>query len=403
VTGESHAEMRPPVPAKRILYVEGNVDGTIGGSYLSLLFLVSGLDRGRYDPLVVFARENELMPRFHERNVRTMVCPPARPARWRGPLGRLCAKAVNFANGIAWQPLRLARVLQREQADLVHLNNSITRNHPWIIAARLAGVPCITHERGINEQFQRSDRILARRLRAVICISKAVAENFATRRLTDLKLVTIHNGLDPAEMEVTRDPRELRSELGVSPTSRLIGIVGNIKPWKGQALVIRAMERLRDEFPEVVCLLIGDTPDDETHYRREIEALIDQRGLHNRILITGFRSDVANYVNLLEIQVHASVSPEPFGRVLLEAMALSKPLVASNAGGVPEIVIDGTTGLLFEPKNAGALADSLRQLLADPARARMLGKAGRRRLETDFSITHNVAQTQALYGTLLTQ
>jgi glycosyltransferase involved in cell wall biosynthesis len=87
--------------------------------------------------------------------------------------------------------------------------------------------------------------------------------------------------------------------------------------------------------------------------------------------------------------------------VLLEGMAVGKPLVASNGGGVPEIVVDGVTGLLFEPKNAAALAACLGELLADPARARMLGSAGRQRLEADFSITSNVAQTEALYTTLL--
>jgi glycosyltransferase involved in cell wall biosynthesis/O-antigen/teichoic acid export membrane protein len=390
-------------PATRILYVEGNEDGTIGGSYLSLLFLVSGLDRTRFDPLVIFARENNLIPRFHERNVRTMVRPPARAVRWGGRVGRLCGKAVNFAILSFWQPLCLALLLRKEQVGLVHLNNTVRRNHPWMIAAWLARVPCITHERGINDEFSRRDQVLAPRLRAVICISRAVEDNFVARGLGDLNLLTIHNGLDPAEMRVTRDANELRAELGVSPTARLIGLVGNLKQWKGQELVIHAMDQLRDEFPDVVCLLIGDTSDDQTYYRREIEQLIDRHGLNNRVLITGFRSDVANYVNLLEIQVHASVSPEPFGRVLLEAMALCKPLVASNAGGVPEIVIDGTTGLLFEPKNVDALAGCLRQLLKDPARARMFGKAGRRRLETDFSITQNVTRTQALYSTLLAQ
>jgi glycosyltransferase involved in cell wall biosynthesis/O-antigen/teichoic acid export membrane protein len=387
--------------ATRILYVEGNEDGTIGGSYLSLLFLVSGLDRTRFEPLVLFARENSLIPRFHQRNVRTMVRPPARSVRWRGRVGRSCGKAINFATAVIWQPLRLALLLRREQVALVHLNNTVRRNHPWMIAAWLARVPCITHERGINDEFSQTDHILSRRLRAVICISKAVEDNFVARGLGELNLLTIHNGLDPAEMRVTRDANELRTELGVSSTARLIGLVGNIKPWKGQELVIYAMEQLRDEFPDVVCLLIGDTSDDATDYRREIEQLIDRRGLNHRVLITGFRSDVANYVNLLDIQVHASVSPEPFGRVLLEGMALCKPLVASNAGGVPEIVIDGTTGLLFEPKNVDALAGCLRQLLRDPARARMFGKAGRRRLETDFSVTSNVTRTQDLYSTLL--
>ena len=360
--------------AKRILYVEGNEDGTIGGSYLSLLFLVSGLDRTRFDPLVVFARQNTLIPRFHERHVRTIVRPPARAVRWRGRGGRLCGKAVNFAKLSLWQPVCLALLLRREQVGLVHLNNTVRRNHPWMIAAWLGRVPCITHERGINGEFSQTDHVLATRLGAVICISKAVEDNFVARGLGDLNLLTIHNGLDPAEMRVTRDSNELRAELGIPRGARVIGLVGNLKPWKGQELVIHAMGQLRDEFPDVVCLLIGDTSDDEPCYRRQIEQLIDRLGLNNRVLITGFRSDVANYVNLLDIQVHASVAPEPFGRVLLEAMALCTPLVASNAGDLPEIVIDGTTGLLFEPKNVDALAGCLRQLLRDPLAPAYLAK-----------------------------
>jgi glycosyltransferase involved in cell wall biosynthesis len=387
--------------ARPVLYVEGNTDGTIGGSYFSLLFLVSGLDRERFDPRVVFARENELLPRFHASKVQTFIVPPASPVRLRGSLGRICAKAINLLISVVWQPLHLAAMLRRERIALVHLNNSIRRNHPWIMAAWFARVPCITHERGINEEFQRRDRVLARRLRAVICISEAVEENFIKHGFEDLRLVTIHNGLDPNEMRVTRDASEIYAEQGIVPTVRLIGIVGNIKPWKGQELVIRAMDQLRNEFPDVVCLLIGDTPDGENAYRLQIDKLIEQLNLGQHVFITGYRHDVANYVNALEIQVHASVLPEPFGRVLLEGMALSKPLVASNAGGVPEIVVDGATGLLFEPQNAESLVDCLRTLLADPDRARRLGEAGRERLEARFSITNNVARTEDLYETLL--
>lgn len=390
-------------PAKRILYVEGNVDGTIGGSYISLMFLASGLDRSRFVPLVVFSRENTLIPQFHERNVPTLVCPPIPTLRWQGFASRLLAKAINFMSAVVWQPLHLARLLRREQIALLHLNNSINLNHPWMIAAWFAGIPCITHERGINARFLRSGRLLARRLGAVICISKAVEDNFIARGLGSLPLVTIHNALEPGEMRVTRGATEIRAELGIAPHVRLIGFVGNIKRWKGPDILIRAMDRIRREFPDVVCLLVGDTPDSEADYRKEIQELIDRLALNDRIKITGFRNDVANYVNVLEIQVHASIAPEPFGRVLLEAMALCKPLVASKAGGVPEIVVDGATGLLFEPGDADGLADRLGQLLADPALARQLGQAGRARLETDFSIKRNVDRVQTLYSSLLTK
>jgi len=166
--------------AKRVLYVEGNVDGTVGGSYFSLLYLVCNLDRARYEPIVVFAADTALLPRFHAAGIRTLIRPLPPAVRLRGPLGRLLAKGVNFWRGMVAEPLRLAALLRRERIALVHLNNSIVRNHSWMVGAMLAGVPCITHERGINERFPLRARLLARRLAAVICISAVMVSAPAT-------------------------------------------------------------------------------------------------------------------------------------------------------------------------------------------------------------------------------
>jgi glycosyltransferase involved in cell wall biosynthesis len=386
--------------AKRLLYVEGSDDGTIGGSHFSLLFLVSGLDQMRFQPLVVFATENGLLPRYHASGLRTLIVPFGR-VRHSGRMGRLFAKALDFCRTYLVLPRRLARILRRERIDLVHLNNSIGQNHAWMLAARLAGVPCITHERSLRRDFIARDRRLARKLDAVICISSAVRENFIALGLGDLPLVTIFNGLDPAQIQATRTSADVRAEIGVAPDARLIGIVGRIVPWKGQEMVIRAMGLLREEFPDLECVLIGDFSPNAVTHRERLAALTRELGIASRVHITGFRKDVANYINALDIQVHASIDPEPFGRVLLEAMALSKPLVASNGGAVPEIVMHEHTGLLFEPGNPAALAAALRTLLADRPRAAAMGAAGRARLLAEFSVHRNIEQTQALYERLL--
>lgn len=387
---------------KRILYVEGNVDGTVGGSYYSLFFLAAGLDRSRFKPIVAFATDTPFRQRLKAEHIETVVVPTPEPVVIRGPIGRVVAKGLNFLRGFIVEPWRCAALLRKLDISLLHLNNSIVKNHSWMLAALLAQIPCITHERGINDAFLVRARWLARRLDAVICISAAVRNNFVAHGLGDLRLVLIHNGLDPLKMHVTRPVEEVRRELGVPGTARLVGIVGNIKPWKGQELVIRAMALLRDDFPDLVCLLIGDTSPDAARYRTEILALIDRLGLVDRIMVTGFRRDVADYINTLEIQIHASVEPEPFGRVLLEGMALEKPLVASRGGAVPEIVVDGRTGLLFEPGDSRALADGLRTLLSDPELGLRMGREGRRRLDTEFSIQQNICRTQSLYQSLLT-
>ncbi|MGH8249493.1 MAG: glycosyltransferase family 4 protein [Steroidobacteraceae bacterium] len=389
------------MPEARILYVEGNVDGTVGGSYFSLLYLASRLDRSRFRPIVLFAAENELIHRFRAADIAVMVRRPARPFVISGWLGRAAGKALNFLLGWVLEPVRLAALLRRERVSVVHLNNSIIKNHPWMLAAWVLRIPCVTHERGINPEYLARARLLARTQDAIICISGAVRDNMVALGLGKLPLVTIHNGLDPAAMRVTRTVEDIREELALDSRRRLVGLVGNLKAWKGQSIVVRALALLHHEFPDVVCLLIGGASPDEATFQAALMRLIEEQGLAGSVVWTGYRSDVANYINALEIQIHASISPEPFGRVLLEAMALAKPLIASSAGGVQEIVVDGETGLLFEPDNPASLASRLRTLLMQPARAAEMGRAGYERLVRSFSIDQHVREVEALYARIL--
>lgn len=383
------------------MYVEGNPDGTIGGSFYSLLFLVKNLDRSRFEPTVVFSKSNELIPAFQAAGAEVVVRPLAPPVRARYRVLHPFTRLANALLGLVVEPLRLAALLRRRRIDLLHLNNSIERNHPWIIAAALAGVPRMTHERGINPRMSLPARLLVGQLRAVVCISSAVRDNLLCLGVDSGKLRTIWNGLDPVEMKVGKDRDAILAEFGLPRSARLVGMVGNIREWKGQAVVVEAMETVAREFPDVVCLLIGHHSAGDTAYMRQIEARIAAAGLQRHVLVTGYRANVADYVAALELLIHASILPEPFGRVLLEGMALRKPLVASRGGAVPEIVDDGVTGLLFEPGNAHDLAGKLLRLLESPTESRAMGQAGYERLRTQFGIDVNAARTMAVYDELL--
>ena len=385
----------------RVLYVEGNTDGTIGGSFYSLLFLVKGLDKSLYDPIFMHSTANEIIPKFEAAGARVLVRPLARPVRLTWPGGRWIAKAANFWLGWIGEPVKLALLLRREQVALVHLNNSILRNHPWMVAARLCALPCITHERGINPAYSAAARLLARGLAAVICISTAVRDNFSAVGVNAVRMVTIPNGLDPQEMVVTTPPAAILDEFALAPDTPVVGIVGNIRRWKGQHVVVRAMDLLRASAPRTVCLVIGNFSEEERDYRDELVKMIADLNLQERVIVTGYRPNVADYVNAVQVLIHASVSPEPFGRVLLEAMALAKPIAASRGGAVPEIVDDGVTGLLFTPGSSEELSDALSTLLRDPGRRAAMGAAGYTRLVREFGIDTNVTRTQDLYASVL--
>lgn len=385
----------------RVLYVESNFDGTVGGSFFSLYYLVSGLDRSRFEPIVIFSADNPLVPQFQDAGIETRII--RLPAAIRLPTapGRLVAKAGNLLLGAVLTPWRLSRLMRRERISLVHLNNSIIKNHEWMMASRMAGIPCVTHERGINAGYLKRALTLGRGLAAVICISDAVRDNFEARQVHGLNLVTIPNGLDPAAMQPGRDPHDVRRELGIPSDAPLVVMVGNIKPWKGQEVLIRAIARLKERLPDIACLLVGDSSLESSDYHRRMRELVATLGIGRNVHFLGYRRHVADYINAAHILVHASILPEPFGRVLLEGMAMSKPVVASRDGAVPEIVVEGATGLLFETGDDGGLAECLDRLIRDPARATQMGQAGHRRLVEHFTAARNAESTQRLYDSIL--
>ncbi|MCG8104837.1 MAG: glycosyltransferase family 4 protein [Candidatus Thiodiazotropha endolucinida] len=156
-----------------------------------------------------------------------------------------------------------------------------------------------------------------------------------------------------------------------------------------------------DEYPNTVCLLIGDTAKEDNYYKDRLHVLIRELDLESNIIFTGYINNVSDYLNILQIVLHTSIEPEPFGRVLIEAMSLSKPLVAAADGAVPEIVVNEKTGLTFTPGDHECLAELVIKLLQDKQYAENLGKAGYKRLLDYFHINVNVEKTQLLYDKIL--
>ena len=386
------------------------MDGTIGGSYYSLLYLIRGLDRARYEPLVVFYTAHRLLDAFRDAGAETIVWPRPRPfaldrrlpdrLQWlRWPVV-VAGKALNLLRGLLIPALSRAWFLVAKRIDIVHLNSSITRNHDWMLAAMLAGRKCVTHERGINQRYSAVSRYFGRRLDAVVCVSEAVRQNMRDRAGDWRNLLVIHNGLDPAAMRVRTSPLALRQAYGIAPEAPVVVMVGNIKGWKGQDILVRAIAAVRRVCPRVRCVLVGDTSPLDQDYARAVSELVESLGLGDCITFAGSHEHVADFLAMSDIVVHASVLPEPFGRVVLEAMACRRPVIGSNSGGVPEIIEHGETGLLFPPGDVYRLADALVRLITNEEEARRMGEKGYDRLVSRFHIARNVEATERVYTSL---
>lgn len=398
--------------AKNILYCESNTDGTIGGSFYSLFFLLEGLDKSQYRPIAAFYREHSLTGRYKGAGIDVRILTLPKPIHIPflrnpilgsalNPLFRLAQKAINFIRFFVIEAIRKAIFLKRERIKLIHLNNSIIRNHDWMLAALLTRTPFITHERGINRDYSRLAKFFGKKINAIICISNAVSDTLRDAGIPSRKLVTIYNGIDPERIKPIRESATIRMRHEILPKQPVIGIVGNIKEWKGQATVVKAVYLVQKHFNDVACLFVGDTAAQDSYYLKELEELVETGNIRSNIIFTGYQDNVADYLNIMDVVIHASVAPEPFGRVLIEAMAMRKPIVGSHGGAVPEIIQEGVTGMTFTPGDETELAKEIIYLLENPDIAKEMGENGYRRLVHMFHIDKNTGKTQELYERIL--
>jgi glycosyltransferase involved in cell wall biosynthesis len=393
--------------ARRILFVE--MAYGFGGSIVSLHQLVQGLDRSAYEPVVLFYRPNAYLPRFAALDVETIVLYPdagERPARrdlnpGRPPsaLRRQVSTAAYIFRQVRAHTGRLQRVLRERRIELAHLNDMLVGNREAIIAAQLAGVPCVSHVRAF-EQLSGFDRLLMRYVDVFIYISQAIRADHERQGAPPARGQVIYNALDAREFALG-DRAAARAAYGLRPEDQVVGITGRLVAWKGHAVFLRALARLAETHPRARGLIVGDVESTEPRYREELEALAGELGIRQRVIFTGHCADMPALLPALDVLAHCSVQPEPFGRVLIEGMAAGVPVVGAADGAAPEIIADGETGLLTPPADPEALARALARLLDETALAERIRAAARRRVVEAFSIDAHVRQVQAIYRRLL--
>lgn len=209
------------------------------------------------------------------------------------------------------------------------------------------------------------------------------------------KIRVIPNAVDPAEVEIGNSGRNVRESLGMPPQALVAGVVGRFSPEKGQTYFLRALALARERFPQLIGILVGDGPD-----RQTLEAEGATLGLSGAIHFTGHVTNVAEYYRAMDLVVMPSLS-EGMPNVALEAMLFGKALVATRVGGIPEVVLDGVTGLIVEPRNSDQLALAMCSLLESPALLESHGRAGHQRVLDEFSPALRTQRILDLYQEVL--
>ncbi|MDI6792443.1 MAG: glycosyltransferase [bacterium] len=365
---------------------------------LNLLYLITGLDVGGTEK--VLAR---LVAGLNKERYRILVC----SLQKRGPVAdeieRCGIKVVSLdmegkLNLNA--PLKLFSLLKKEKVDILH-SYLFHANLLARIVGRLARVPIIISSERTMEMEGRH-RLIINRLTAPLadCItvnSNSVRE-FVSHRIgiDSQKLVTIYNGLDVSDFQRKEgDSSGVKKKWGIDSDKVVIGCVARFDPPKGVEYLLQAAVRVIAKHPNALFLLVGYGP-----LRRKLEDMTEELGLASKVIFTGECNDVPGMLSIMDIFVLPSLY-EGFPNAVLEAMAASRPVVATSVAGIPEIVVDNETGLLVPRANPEALAEAINTLIQYPEMAEKMGQAGRSRVEDYFSLEKMVEETEELYERLI--
>jgi len=374
----------------RVLIVEASSGGVVGGSLTGFVHMVRGLEPEHFTAAMALYEEKSIEPElaalgidvYHVKRRRL----PKRHALLNAPAYR-GAKRVSAVR-VALRGLRqtarllaeefpaarqLARIVRRADVDVLHLGNGVRANFDGILAGWMTGTPVVCHVKGF-EKYGSRERWAARRLGALIFMTEAIAEHCRGHGIVARHNQVIYDAVDPAWLIPSRDREAVRRELGVAADTPLIAISGNIQEWKGQLVLVEAMGCIAELHPGAHCLIVGGVHRSGEEYAAGLRRRVIELGLGKRVHFLGFRDDIPDLMNAIDVVVHASVRPEPFGRVILEGMLAGKPMIAANAGGVRELIRDRETGFLVDPGDEQALAARLDDVLSAPDRATAIGQ-----------------------------
>ena len=353
-----------------ILYVSH--EASLTGAPKCLYALIKRINQKKYHPIFFSPYQGPLIKKLRDIGVETIV----------------------FKKNIT---LNLKRLIREKSIDLVHVNTIVSTYGAF--AGKLARKKVLWHihediSKGLWNRFLRQlIRVLSDR---IVVVSDRIHRSFGNKN----KVTTIHNGIDIKEFVKDMEGDTIKQEFDLNKNFPIIGVIGSISPAKGHKYFLKALVEVERKYPKVATLIVGESPPVFRRWRGRMEELVKRIGLKERVIFTGLREDISQIMAALDIFVLPSVY-EAFGLVLLEAMAFKKPIIASNVGGIPEIVEDGITGLLVPPGDPESLAKAIIEITQHPKEAMKLGERGRERVKRYFSLDVYVQKIEKVYKEIL--
>ena len=358
----------------------------VGGGPISLLHLVKGLDRDRFEPVVICPDSGTLHKALQDLDIKTRII---KVAKIIGP--GLFSLPVNL--------IKLLSFIDTEGVEVIHSNAAASRETIYAgLAARLKGLPFIYHVR-ISHPVGMIERFIFKLAAKVVVISDAVGNNIAPFVGKD-RIVKVFNGVDIHLFRPDSGKGTLREEYGVGPDTIIVGTIGRLNLDKGHEVFLQACLLSKKQVSKVKFVIVGGDITRDRKYERYLQDRAAGLGLSSDVIFTGHCDDIRGTLADFDIFVH-SCSNEAFGRVIIEAMAMGKVVISIDANGPREIVLHKKTGVLVPPDSPEAMSRAIVDLLKNPQKRIDMGKRGRERAEEVFALEKHVSALEDIYREVL--
>ena len=371
---------RVRVPGGRpVRIVEVLATGTTGGAQEHLFNIVSRLDRTRYEASVVSLSDGSAVRKLRRHGFAVTVIDESDDAI---AVGILAAHLADIRPEVIHNHMYRAEVVGTKAAIAV---GEAGHRRPYIVST--------VHSSRVRSKADRAElRRLTPEMDQLIVVSSAIERKIADEGRAGAPVQLIYNGVDLERYDHQEPCCTLRDEYGMEPWSPIVGVVARLEPEKGHLTLLEAWPLVLRAVPDAYLMVIGEGSRRDALQRQAADLRIA-----HRVVFTGLRDDVPAVTAALDVAVLPSYR-EAQGLSILEAMALSRPVVATNVGGIPEVIEDGVSGLLVQPHDAPALAAAISRLLTDHPFADMIGRAGHEVVRSRFCLEHMVAEVAGIYS-----
>jgi glycosyltransferase involved in cell wall biosynthesis len=243
-------------------------------------------------------------------------------------------------------------------------------------------------------------KLLIKRVPEFIAVSDYIKNDLINNGYPKERMAVIPNPVCPKTVS-QEQTSELRKHYGINDNEQVLGIVGRIIRWKGHIEFLMAASLVMRTVPRLKVMIVGEFTSGNSLYRNEITRMVEDSGCKDRVIFTGYVSDVERYYSLMDVCVHASIEPEPFGLVITEAMACGVPVIASDLGAPREIITDGENGFLVNPKETEKLAEIIIRILKDDALRSRIGARGKDHVLKNYQVGAFAHSMEQLYMNVL--